>query len=209
MTDKQNDKRILRLIPNALTIGRIVMTFFFLGILLYANHAQNRTLLLDIAFVLFVIAGLTDIVDGKVARHFNVTSKFGRIMDPLADKLLICGAFLCFAIVGEPKLFNLTGATLSAIHWGTFAIITAREILVTIMRHISESRGISFPAVASGKLKMFLQSFAIGTVMVKIAHVQTATWANYFTAVVFIAMIASTIISGLGATKRLYTNENA
>ena len=200
--NKENDKRLLRQIPNALTLGRVVLTFIFLFMLLYVNRVENISLHLDIAFVLFLIAALTDIVDGKVARHFNVTSKFGRIMDPLADKLLVCGAFLCFAIIGQPKLFTLSETMLSIIHWSVFAIVTARELFVTIIRHIAESRGINFAAVASGKLKMFLQSFAIGTVMVKAAHVQ-GEWANYFTAAVFVAMLISTVQSGLGASKRL------
>jgi phosphatidylglycerophosphate synthase len=54
---------------------------------------------LDIAFILFVVAGLTDIVDGTIARKLNVASKFGRMLDPLADKVLVCGAFICFAII--------------------------------------------------------------------------------------------------------------
>ncbi len=81
-------------------------------------------------------------------------------------------------------------------------ILILREVYVTILRHIAEARGINFAATASGKVKMFLQSFAIGTVMIKTAHVQTATWGYWFTAVVFALMLTVTVVSGLTATRR-------
>jgi len=124
---------------------------------------------LDIAFILFVIAGLTDIADGIAARRLNVTSKFGRIVDPLADKVLVCGAFICFAIIGEPKLFDFSPVVTAVIQWSVAGVIIFREVYVTVLRHIAEARGVNFAATFSGIIKMFLQSFAIGTVMVKAA----------------------------------------
>ncbi len=193
---------MLRFIPNILTFGRLALTIVLLGMILYSPQAEDEAFFLDIAFVVFVITGLTDIVDGKIARKYNVTSKLGRIMDPLVDKVLVCGMFLCFAIIKEPKLFTLGERLLAVIHWSVFSIITAREIFVTALRQIAEARGVNFAATASGKLKMFLQSFAIGTVIVKIAHVKDAAWGNWFTSVVFILMLISTVISGLRATRR-------
>jgi len=195
---------MLWLIPNILTFGRLVLTVIFLIMIFYspAPGAENRPLFLDIAFVLFVIAGLTDIVDGVIARRLNITSKFGRMMDPLADKVLVCGAFICFAIIGEPKLFNLPDTTLKIILWSVAGILTAREVYVTILRHIAEARGVNFAATVSGKVKMFLQSFAIGTVIIKAAHVQTAGWGYWFTTVVFVLMLTVTIVSGLKASRR-------
>jgi CDP-diacylglycerol--glycerol-3-phosphate 3-phosphatidyltransferase len=157
---------------------------------------------LDIAFILFVVAGLTDIVDGTIARKLNVASKFGRMLDPLADKVLVCGAFICFAIIGRPRLFNLSQITLAAIQWTVVGIIILREVYVTVLRHIAEARGVNFAATVSGKIKMFLQSFAIGTVVIKIAHVQTEAWGNWFTSVVYILMLTATVLSGLRATQR-------
>ena len=193
---------MLRLIPNILTLGRLVLTIVFLVMILCSPYVANKPFFLDIAFALFVVAGLTDIIDGIAARKFNVTSKFGRMMDPLVDKILVCGAFICFAIIGEPKLFNLSDATLKIILWSVAGILILREVYVTILRHIAEARGINFAATASGKVKMFLQSFAIGTVMIKTAHVQTATWGYWFTAVVFALMLTVTVVSGLTATRR-------
>ena len=77
---------------------------------------ENQAFFLTVAFVLFVVAGLTDIADGAMARRLNVTSKFGRIVDPLADKVLVCGSFISFALIGEPKLFDFSDSTLKVIH---------------------------------------------------------------------------------------------
>ena len=194
-------------IPNILTFARLVLTIIFLIMILYSpgRYAQGQLPFpdfLDIAFILFVIAGLTDMVDGTIARRLGVTSKFGRMIDPLADKILVCGAFICFAIIGEPKLFNLSKMPLAVIHWTVAAILILREVYVTALRHIAESRGVNFAATFSGKIKMFLQSFAIGTVVIKMAHVQTATWGYWFTTVTFAIMLAVTIVSGIQATQR-------
>ena len=155
------------------------------------------------AFILFVVAGITDIVDGKIARMYDVTSKFGRMIDPLADKALICGAFICFAIVGEPKLanFNLSVLTLSFIHWLVALVLIARELLVTILRHLAEARGVNFAATVSGKIKMFIQSFGIGTVIIGWAYV-SRTWGDWFTIITLVIMITVTVISGINSLKR-------
>ena len=198
---------MLRFIPNILTLGRLVLTIVFLIMILlspkyYAEGELPLPAFLDYAFIIFVIAGLSDMVDGIAARKLNVTSKFGRMIDPLADKVLVCGAFICFAIIGEPKLFNFGPKALAGIQWSVAGILILREAYVTVLRHIAEARGINFAATISGKVKMFIQSFAIGTVVVKMAHVQTAAWGNWFTMVTFAVTIIVTVVSGLRATQR-------
>jgi len=198
---------MLKQIPNILTLGRFVLTVIFLIMILYSpsprvNSQGPYPNFLDIAFIIFVIAGLTDMVDGTIARKLGVTSKFGRIMDPLADKVLVCGAFICFAIIGQPKLFDLPPTTLRIIHYSVAGIIILREVYVTVLRHIAEARGINFAATLSGKLKMFLQSFVIGTVIIKMAHVRTAAWGYWFATVTMAIMLTVTVISGLRATQR-------
>ena len=91
------EKGIIRFVPNALTLLRLVLTVIFLAMLLMAGRMDDDkpATFLTIAFVLFVVAAVTDIIDGKVARKYDVTSKFGRLVDPLADKILVCGAFIC------------------------------------------------------------------------------------------------------------------
>jgi len=192
---------MLKLLPNILTLMRLGLSVIFLIMILYSPQVENLSLFLDVAFVLFIVAALTDVVDGHVARRFNATSKFGRMIDPLVDKVLVCGAFICFALIGQPKLFGLSRVPLAVIHWCVVAILLAREVYVTVLRQMAEAHGVNFAATASGKFKMLLQSFAIGTVLIKTAHV-TRPWGDYFTAVTFVAMCAMTIISGFLATRR-------
>jgi CDP-diacylglycerol--glycerol-3-phosphate 3-phosphatidyltransferase len=168
----------------------------------YADGERPFPDFLDYAFIIFVIAGLTDVIDGPLARKLNVASKFGRMLDPLIDKILVCGAFICFAVIDEPKLFGFGPVTMAIIQWLVAGIIILREVYVTALRHVAEARGINFAATFSGKIKMFLQSFAIGTVVIKIAHVQTATWGYGFTAITFTVMLIVTVVSGLRATRR-------
>ncbi len=198
---------MIKHLPNSLTFGRLVLTVIFLIMLLlspryYASGERPFPDFLDYAFIIFVIAGLTDVIDGPVARKFNITTKLGRMLDPLIDKVLVCGAFICFVIIGEPKLFGFAPAATAAIQWSTAGIIILREVYVTALRHIAEARGVNFAATASGKIKMFLQTFAIGTVVIKIAHVQTATWGYWFTTITFAVTLIVTVVSGLRATQR-------
>ncbi len=202
---KKDDKRIMKHVPNALTVGRLVLTVVLLALILYApttGQDKPANLLLWV-FILFVVTGLTDIVDGYLARKFEVTSKFGRTVDPLADKFLVCGAFFCFAIVGQPKMacFDFSPTTLHVIQWGTAIIIFAREIIVQTLRQIAESRGVNFGAVWSGKLKMFLQSFGIGTVLIGWAYV-SRPWGDWFTIITYGLMVFMTIFSGIQALTR-------
>ncbi len=196
---------MLKQVPNILTFGRLVLTVLFLAMLLYLpSVSADRTLFIDIAFAIFVIAGLTDIIDGPIARKLNVASKFGRMLDPLADKVLVCGAFVCFAIIGQPEfLFNWSPKTLDIIRWSVAVVLIAREGYVTILRHVMEAKGVDFRAVASGKIKMLIQSFAIGTVLVKSAYVRTDTWGYWFTVITFVVMLTVTVVSGLAATRRV------
>ena len=192
-------------VPNALTVGRLVMTAILLGLILYApktGQEKPAGLLLGV-WILFIVTGLTDIADGYLARKFEVTSKFGRTMDPLADKFLICGAYFCFAWVGQPlmKCFNFSPMTLSIIQWATAIIILAREVIVQTLRQIAESRGVQFGAIWSGKLKMFLQSFGVGTVIFGWAFVERA-WGDWFTLVVYILMVFATVLSGIQSLTR-------
>lgn len=182
-----------------LTLGRLVLTIVFLGMILYAPGlaAAQKPFFLDVAFVLFIITALTDIADGKIARKYNITSKFGRIVDPLADKCLVCGAFVCFAIIGEPVLFGWPKNILIIAQWSVVGIIIARDLYVTILRHIAETCGINFGAVLSGKIKVFLQFFTIGTIIIRMAHVQDAMWGYWFTAITLAITLTVTIISGL------------
>lgn len=201
MTQK---KGMIRHIPNALTVGRLVLTVVIMGLILHApSVGEKPARLLLGAFILFVVTGLTDIVDGYLARKFEVTSRFGRTVDPLADKFLVCGAFFCFAWVDQPKLaaFDFSPMTLEVIRWGTAVTIFAREVIVQTVRHIAEHRGVQFGAIWSGKLKMFLQSFGVGTVIIGWAYVSRA-WGDWFTIITYGLMVFATVLSGIQSLTR-------
>lgn len=199
---------MLRQIPNILTGGRLVLAVVFLVMVLLeprlpADRVFSFPGYLDYAFIIFVIAGLTDLFDGYMARKLNVAGKFGRIVDPLADKVLICGSFIVFAIIGQPKLFNFTNFQNGLMQWTFAGIIIAREVLVTILRQWSEARGIKFPATLSGKVKMFIQAFAVGTVIMRMAHVQTDLWGYWFTTITYLVTILITVVSGFLSLKKI------
>ena len=187
--------KIAQSLPNILTASRLGFAAGFLILLGLADHdaplQRADVLKLDWAFVLFCIVGVTDILDGPLARRLAVTSKFGRTFDPFVDKLLIGGGFILLATLGR----QLTGVA-----WWMVAIVLARELWVTIIRSLSESQGKQFAATWAGKLKMFLQSFAIGTIIIYIAHFQGGlhnTWAKPFRDITVWVAVLFTAVSAL------------
>lgn len=135
--------------PNALTIARLVMTVAVVACL--AGASTSDTPRLVAAAILFTLAALTDALDGYLARKWHAVSRFGRVMDPLADKLLVLGTF---AMLAAPGL-----ETLGVQAW-MVVVILARELLVTSLRGVYETLGVDFSATLSGKLKMIAQSVA-------------------------------------------------
>ena len=171
-----------------MTGSRLFFAGGFLILLGSAKYVPPEVGLLKWSFILFVTAGVTDILDGPLARRWGVTSSFGRRFDPLVDKILIAGGFITLAVIGK----EITG-----IAWWMVAVILAREVLVTVVRHWSEAQGKEFGATWAGKLKMFLQSFAIGTVIIYIAYHQDKEWAIIFRAVTIWVTVIFTAISAV------------
>ncbi len=165
----------------------------------------TRKLLLNIAFWLFVIAGLTDIADGWVARRWDLTSDFGRLADPFCDKVMTCGAFIFLATLpiwpDKPEVFVPA--------W-VVVLIVGREFLVTGLRGFLESKGMEFGALISGKIKMFTQCFTIGSALYTTANLDDAQWALTLTRVAVWVMLATTLISGAAymlAAKKILAEE--
>ncbi len=160
-------------IPNLLTALRLLLTILFVLLLSafrvplpeepIALH-QSPTLLL-IAAALFVIAALTDALDGYLARRWNAVSVLGRVMDPFADKLLTLSAFILLA---SPS-FAAGSIQISGFAPWMVILILSRELLITSLRAVAESKGADFSATLSGKLKMIAQSVAIPIVLIAVA----------------------------------------
>ena len=196
-------------IPNQLTVGRIGLAgglFVLLG--LYEYGAAGTQLLLNTAMGVYIVAGITDVLDGWIARRWNLTSAFGRIVDPFVDKVLVVGAFVMltgsnFAFQPGQKVPDaalapwLTGHMLSGVQAWMVVAILAREFVVSAVRGYSESQGIKFPANSAGKIKMLVQSVAICMVLFQLANFPDCVFLLYTkVALVWAAMIV-TILSGL------------
>lgn len=157
-----------RHIPNTLTLARIALAIAFFAVLTPWRFdasplakGQSPDYWLLTATALFLLAALTDALDGHLARKWNVVSVFGRIMDPFADKVLIIGAFIYLAGPG----FSSGNRQVSGVYPWMAAVILARELLITSIRAAFESRGVSFAATASGKWKMILQCVCVPAVL--------------------------------------------
>lgn len=166
-----------RQLPNALTNLRLVLAAAFFVVLsrwhidgssaLDANKTSTDNALL-LAALLFVLAAVTDALDGFFARLWKVQSVFGRVMDPFADKILVLGGFVLLAGSAFTSR-QFPNESFSCVEPWMVIVILARELLVTSLRGMVESRGHSFAATASGKWKMILQSVCIPFVLVMIA----------------------------------------
>lgn len=131
-------------LPNKLTILRIVMIPFFVFFLLTDFVPYTNI----IATVLFCLASITDFLDGHIARKYNLVTNFGKFMDPLADKILVCSAFIC--LVANDKIAA----------WIVIVII-AREFIISGFRLIASDNGVVIAASYWGKFKTNFQMFAI------------------------------------------------
>ncbi|MCI9612012.1 MAG: CDP-diacylglycerol--glycerol-3-phosphate 3-phosphatidyltransferase [Eubacterium sp.] len=132
-------------LPNKLTMLRVLLIPFFVFFLLVPAFSDNGKY---IATVIFIIASLTDLLDGKIARKYNLVTNFGKFMDPLADKLLVCSALIC--LVDMKKLES----------WITIIII-AREFIISGFRLIAAEHQIVIAASYWGKFKTTFQMLMI------------------------------------------------
>ncbi len=202
-----------RHIPNVLTIMRLALAAVFFAALAMFHYAQPITpaqrnwLLLGLA--LFVIAAVTDALDGYLARRWKAESKFGRIMDPVCDKLLIIGALIFLAGPNftlhtvEPSVRQASG-----VYPWMVAVMLLRELLVTGIRSEMESSGIQFGANVWGKLKMILQSVVVPAVLLLILFLEPdgrRNWAAWVRDGLVYATVIVTVISGIPYITRART----
>jgi len=143
-------------LPNKLTVSRFVLTAFFLWAL-FSPLRFNDTL----ALVLFNLAGLTDFLDGRIARKRGLITNFGILMDPLADKILICSAFIAFV---ESTHLN-PNAPVEVAAWMVIVIV-ARELTITGLRLLAASKNVVLAAENFGKHKTISQIVAINALLV-------------------------------------------
>jgi len=200
-------------LPNGLTMLRLVLAAAFFGTLNAYRYPDHNTLWANVAVVFFVLAAITDALDGYLARKWHVESIFGRIMDPFCDKVLVLGAFIYLAgprfIVREWVEAGSFFTMATGVYPWMVVIVLARELLVTGFRGEAESMGVSFGSSWFGKWKMILQSFCIPVVLLLTVNFKTggpetlnvmARWICY---VVVYTTVTVTILSGLPYVSRL------
>ncbi|MEM1097217.1 MAG: CDP-alcohol phosphatidyltransferase family protein [Planctomycetota bacterium] len=194
-------------IPNALTLARLVLAAAFFAVLngyRFGDADGNDPVLLIVATVLFILAAVTDALDGHLARKWKVESVFGRIIDPFADKILILGAVIYLA---SPRFLDPAAVEAGSIHTmvsGVYpwmvVVVLARELLVTSIRGVAERMGVDFSAKKLGKWKMILQSVVVPVVLVIAAIDPTReglAWLGWLRDLLVYATVLVTVLSGL------------
>ena len=161
-------------LPNKLTIMRVILIPFFVFFLLspyfpaYGNY---------IAVAIFIVASLTDMLDGKIARKYNLVTNFGKFMDPLADKLLVCSAMICLI-----ELDRLAA-------WIVIVII-AREFIISGFRLVASDNGVVIAASYWGKFKT---TFQLLMVIVLILDIQMPFFQILGTVLTYVALILTVV----------------
>ena len=129
-------------LPNKLTVLRVIMIPFFVFFLLLEGGANSTWRY--VAAAIFIVASLTDLLDGKIARKYNLVTNFGKFMDPLADKLLVCSALICLIQLGQLPAWMVI-------------IIISREFIISGFRLVASDSGIVIAASYWGKFKTVFQ----------------------------------------------------
>ncbi|MCC7476201.1 MAG: CDP-diacylglycerol--glycerol-3-phosphate 3-phosphatidyltransferase [Pirellulales bacterium] len=186
-------------VPNVLTVSRLVLSIVCFVVLSLESYLP--------ALVLFSIAAGTDWVDGFWARRYGQITQLGRILDPFADKIIICGTFTFLAAVPPP----VPHGTASEITAWMAVVVVARELLVTALRSFFEEHGTDFSAKWSGKWKMVLQCAAVASSLARLWYYgygsgawselpagqsEPPTWTTWLLRLAVWSAVALTVYSG-------------
>ncbi len=159
-------------LPNKLTMFRVILIPFFIVFLLVPITPYDKWIALGI----FVIASLTDLLDGKIARKYNLVTNFGKFMDPLADKLLVCSALICLIELQKIPAYMVI-------------IIIAREFIISGFRLVAADNGVGMAASYWGKFKTTFQMIAV---CLLIADVEAL---SLFTQIILWIAVILTVVS--------------
>jgi CDP-diacylglycerol--glycerol-3-phosphate 3-phosphatidyltransferase len=194
-------------LPNKLTISRFIFTIGFLGIM-FSRMPFHET----IALVLFVAGGISDYLDGQIARRRKLITNFGILMDPLADKIMVCSAFIAFVDLQWMPAWMVV-------------IIVARELAITGLRLLAASKNVVLAAEGYGKHKTISQIVAIISILVLASYDQwgpvgravfgfhlvgNISWVVWFTQISKWVAVVLTFVSGwlyLWRNRALYLND--
>lgn len=147
-------------LPNKLTVLRVLLIPFFVTALLWEG-GENQSLRYGAA-VIFIVASLTDLLDGKIARKYNLVTNFGKFMDPLADKLLVCSALICLIELGQLPAWMVI-------------VIISREFIISGFRLVASDNGVVIAASYWGKFKTTFQMIAVILLIVRLESLTLVT----------------------------------
>ena len=158
-------------LPNKLTMFRVILIPFFVVFMLVDITLYDKW----IALAIFIIASLTDLLDGKIARKYNLVTNFGKFMDPLADKLLVCSALICLVALDKIPAWMVI-------------VIIAREFIISGFRLIASDNGVVIAASYWGKFKTTFQMVMICLMIADIAAISVLT-----TVVMWVALVLTVV----------------
>ncbi|MDD6481340.1 MAG: CDP-diacylglycerol--glycerol-3-phosphate 3-phosphatidyltransferase [Lachnospiraceae bacterium] len=161
-------------LPNKLTLFRVILIPFFVFFLLTSMFGGYSDY---IAVAIFVVASITDFLDGKIARKYNLVTNFGKFMDPLADKLLVCSALICLV-------------ELSRIPAWVVIVIIAREFIISGFRLIASDNGIVIAASYWGKFKTASQMIMV---IVLILNIPNRVFEILGTVLIYLSLVLTVV----------------
>jgi CDP-diacylglycerol--glycerol-3-phosphate 3-phosphatidyltransferase len=172
---------------NKVTSIRFLLCIGYYILLSLCVH-QRDVGLLTMVFILNQIIAWSDLLDGYLARKYKEVTHFGRIADPLVDKILVCGSFIFFLLIHPlDQIFTPWFVT----------VVLGREFLVSGIRGAMEAEGIPFPATFWGKAKTLIQNVACGTALGYCTWFPNARWTELLTIILMWATLVATVMSGV------------
>lgn len=205
-------------LPNKITVSRFFFTAAFLWAMLYRSPVNDT-----LALVFFSLAAISDYLDGKIARSRKLITNFGVLMDPLADKVMTCSAFIALVerhiVSPPPVVFEIAGKSfMPKVAAWMVVVIVARELAITGLRLLAASKNVVLAAERYGKHKTISQMVAIISLLVMDAYRDWwpwlynffSPWTPFFALVVLWVTVALTAISGvlyLWRNRQLYLSD--
>lgn len=181
-------------IPNQITLARLALAIIFFVVLSQYSQRTSPAWKLDVAMAVFIVAAGSDFIDGYLARKWKMVTPLGRVLDPMVDKVLICGAFILFL---APGFVGADGRNVTEMRGWMVVVIVGRELLVTGLRGFNESQGRAFGASLHGKVKMWIQSFAVPVILFLVAHerrlMSAPTATNIKLAIVWVTVLVTAL----------------
>ena len=168
-------------LPNKLTMLRVILIPFFVVFMLFSITGFDKW----IALAIFAIASLTDLADGKIARKYNLVTNFGKFMDPLADKLLVCSAMIALIELGSIPAWIVI-------------VIIAREFVISGFRLIASDNGVVIAASYWGKFKTVFQMTMVILMIIELALAELGLvlgWLHILTVIIMWIALVLTVVS--------------